>query len=331
MSTQQPINFALTFPQKKVFKIVETSTMRTVMERTLAVHVLSALVVWYGRSRLGKTTTALLMVDKLAAIYDPNNPDAFRAVHYEVGGVEAHSGNEVKRGIKSLYNAALSTRLDDAVYVRDPPESLAARLVHGLRLRNIQMIFVDEAGLLSLNAIRGMVLVRDVAENMGWPLTIIFIGMDDLPVKMTKLPQIENRVHEWCFFEEYDLDSTWGMLAELHPHFISLNRDDEAHQKQISFIHQTYGGIPGLIVPFLQRLDHEVNKLRAANVPFEVDLQLLRATHLRTARAKRKSISQSQEEYGSKSALQESSPIVTSTKSRTAEHSVKGENRKGTR
>jgi hypothetical protein len=325
MSTQ-PINFNLAFPQRRSFKIVETSMMRVIMERTLSVHVLSALVVWYGLSRLGKTTTAILMVDKLAAIYDPNNPDAFRAVHYEVGGVEAYSGNEMKRGIKSLYNAALGTLLDAAVYVRDPPESLAARLVHGLRLRNIQMIFVDEAGLLSLNAIRGMVLVRDVAENMGWPLTIIFIGMDDLPVKMTQLPQIENRVHEWCFFEEYDLDSTWAILAELHPHFASLNREDKNHQMQVEFIHNTYGGLLGLIVPFLQRLDHEINKLRTANITFDVDLQLLRATHLRTARAKNKSIIQSQKECGSELAQLESSPVITHTKSRTGKPRNKGKN-----
>ena len=328
--TDQPINFTLAFPQKRVFKIVETSMMRVILERTLSVHVLSALVVWYGRSRLGKTTTALLMVDKLAAIYDPNNPDAFRAVHYEVGEVEAYSGNEMKRGIKSLYNAALGTLLDNAVYVRDPPESLAARLVHGLRLRNIQMIFVEEAGCLSLDAIRGMVLVRDVAENTGWPLTIVFIGMDDLPVKMTRLPQIENRVHEWCYFEEYDLDNTWAILAELHPHFASLDRDNKEHQELVKFIHDTYGGIPGLIVPFLQRLDHEINKLRAANITFQVDLQLLRATHLRTARAKNKSISKSQEECRGKPTRRESSSIITQTKSQNAGHSSKGGNRKDT-
>jgi DNA transposition AAA+ family ATPase len=207
------IKFRITFPTKRTFPIIETMMMRLIIERTLSVHILGALVIWYGISRIGKTTTAQLMVDKLAEAYDPDDPNAFRAVHYEVGKIEEYTGNETKRGIKSLYNAVIGTPLDEAVYIRDPPEVLAARLVHGAKLRNIQMVFVDEAGLLSLEAIRGMVLVRDVAENMGWTLTIVFIGMDDLPIKVTRKPQIVNRIHEWCFFKEYDFDDTWKLLV----------------------------------------------------------------------------------------------------------------------
>ncbi len=217
----------------------------------------------------------------------------------------------MKRGIKSLYNAALNTRLDESVYVRNPPEHLAGLLVHGLRVRNISMIFVDEAGCLSVDAIRGMVLVRDIAENTGWPLTIIFVGMDDLPVKMTRLPQIENRIHEWCFFKEYDFDGTWAMLAELHPHFAGLDSNCPEHQEQVKFIHSRYGGFPGLLVPFLQRLEHRFKQLCSTGMVTVIDLTLLRAVHLLTARDKELSISESEETRGVKPIPPESAQVTT--------------------
>lgn len=291
--------FKITFPTKRTFPIIETMMMRLIIERTLSVHVLSPLIIWYGVSRIGKTTTAQLMVDKIAEIYDPDDPNAFRAVHYEVGKIEENVGNDSKRGIKSLYNAVMDTPLDEAVYVRDPPEVLAKRLVHGAKLRNIQMVFIDEAGLLSFDAIRGMVLVRDVAENLGWTFTIVFIGMDDLPIKVAREPQVVNRIHEWCLFKEYGFDNTWEMLSELHPHFASLDKNQKEHIEQVEFVHSRHRGLPGLIIPYLQRLDHHlsINKLRANGYKGEINLTVLRSVYLMTSRDKDESIAQAEQKH----------------------------------
>ena len=48
--------------------------MKQIIRRTLAVHTLSAIVVWYGESRIGKTTTAEYTVAKILEAYDDDNP-----------------------------------------------------------------------------------------------------------------------------------------------------------------------------------------------------------------------------------------------------------------
>jgi hypothetical protein len=278
----------INFPQRKPKKVVETKMMKQIIRRTLAVHTLSAIVVWYGESRIGKTTTAEYTVAKILEAYDDDNPLAFRAKYIEVGEIPPWSGNEMKKGVKSLYFAALRTSLDEGIYQRDPIEAIAARFVHELRKRNIQIIFIDEAGGLSIDAIHGMVLVRDTAVSLGWTLTLVFIGMGDLPVKVEERSQIAGRINEWCYFVEYDLDDTWNLLAELHPHFARLNRKNESHREQVSFLRDTYGGIPGHLASFIGRMEYRLQEYKG-----EIDLTFLRAVHLLTARDKQRSIQHS--------------------------------------
>lgn len=278
----------INFPQRKEKKVVETKMMKQIISRTLAVHPLGALVVWYGETRIGKTTTAEYTVKKILEAYDQDNPLAFRAKYLEVGEIPPWSGNEMKKGVKSLYFAALRTSLDEGVYQREPIEAIAVRLIHELQKRNIQLIFIDEAGSLSVDAIRGMVLVRDIAESMGWTLTLVFVGMDDLPAKMEKRRPIGSRVHEWCYFVEYDLNDTWSLLAELHPHFAGLDRKNEEHQEQVRFLLDTYGGFPGHLLSFIRRMEYRLQEYRS-----QIDLRFLRAVHLLTARDKQRSIEHS--------------------------------------
>lgn len=281
----------ISFPKIKEKKIIVTKQMKRVMNRTLRVHQGGALVVWSGQSRLGKTTTAAEMVRQLDSQYDPENPNAFRCVHYEVGEIPHWSGQEQKRGIRSLYHACIG-KLDEGDYRTLPTEDLAKQLVYGLRRKNIQKIFVDEAGTLSLDAIRGMVLVRDVAEIQGWNLSITFIGMDDLPTKMCRVPQIEKRIHEWCYFEEYSLNELFEILKELHSHFAALDLSKPEHLEQIQFIHDKFGGIPGEVVPFLTRLDQQEGKVASG-----IDIRLLKAVYLSTQRDKDRAIAASKNNY----------------------------------
>jgi hypothetical protein len=166
---------------------------------------------------------------------------------------------------------------------------LAKQLVYGLKRKNIRMIFIDEAGTLSLDAIRGMVLVRDVAQIQGWPLSLVFIGMDDLPTKMCAVPQIENRIHEWSYFAEYRLEELFEMLKELHPHFAGLDLNNPMDREQVEFIHQKFGGMPGLVVPFLNKLDRREGKFGTGSI----DLRVLKAVYLRTQRDKDRAIASS--------------------------------------
>jgi DNA transposition AAA+ family ATPase len=73
------------FPVPMEEKIIETGFMKEVMNRTLMVHPGNS--VWYGESRVGKTTTARHIVKTVNDAFNPYNPYAFRAVHYEVGQI----------------------------------------------------------------------------------------------------------------------------------------------------------------------------------------------------------------------------------------------------
>ncbi len=279
----------LEIPKREAIKIVPTGQMHRAARRLLSIH--RALGVLHGRSRLGKTTTAHWITGGINAQFNPDDADSYRALHYEVGEITKWSGQEQKKGIRSLYHAALG-RLDEGQYRQLPPEDLARQLVYGLRRKNIGLIFVDEAGCLSVDALRGMMLVSDVAQLSDWSLTIVFVGMDDLPVKICTLPQLEKRVHEWIYYEPYNLDETWALLKELHPHFKLLDGTKSAHREQVEFIHEEYGGVPGEIVPFIRRMNSRLDGSHGT-----VDVTLLKAIHLTMLRDKTRAIEDSKLKY----------------------------------
>jgi len=133
---------------------------------------------------------------------------------------------------------------------------------------------VDEAGTLSLEAIRGLCLIRDIAANEDWTLTIVFIGMDDLPDKLVKIPRIHLRLLDTCHFTQYEVEDTWRLLEKLHPYFAKLDPKSKAHREQVETIHEMCGGLPGLIVPYVHKLSYRLQSLKG-----EVDLLFLRAVH----------------------------------------------------
>jgi hypothetical protein len=232
------------------------------------------------------------VVKTINEAFNPYNPHAFRAVHYEVGQISEWSGNEQKRGLKSLYNAALG-RIDEGLYRSDPAETITEQLILGLMRKNIQQIFVDEAGNLSLEAIRGMLMAYDAAKNSEHPFSLIFIGMDDLPTKVNELPQVKGRIQEWCYFEPYDLKGIADILTKISSHFESLDLTNAEHIEQVEFIHEMCGGFPGLLIPFLRKLERY-----QLIEPEQINTTYLRTIHLRTMIDKNKSIDKSKELYG---------------------------------
>src|SRR5947209_16354039 len=82
--------------------VVETGMMKSAIRRMLAVHHLGGLCVWSGRAGMGKTTTAQYMVRLTEDAYDPDDPRAFRVMHYQAGSKNP-TKSEAKHGIRSLY------------------------------------------------------------------------------------------------------------------------------------------------------------------------------------------------------------------------------------
>jgi hypothetical protein len=279
------------FPDPIQAAIIETGMMRWAMKRTTAVHHLGGFCMWSGRAGMGKTTAAQQMVKLIEEGYAPSNPKAFRAVHYEAGSVEDWTKNEAKRGIRSLY-CGVGYGLDEGAYRGYLPEELAADLVHFLIKTNTQFIFVDEAGLLSRKALRGMATVSDTAKLKGWTLTIVLIGMDNLPTKLADKAQLERRVYEWIYFKPCTLEETLKLLATLHPYFETLSLKDKGQRRQVQYIHDACKGMPGSVVPFASRFRNLFDEC-----PGDDPMTVIQAAHIQPLYDKNRSISDSQSSY----------------------------------
>lgn len=287
-----PTRFRVQFPERRETEnvIVETPLMTRTAMRTLALHYGSPLVVWTGPSRNGKTETAKWLRDNINQASE-RDPNGFRAVHFEYGGGTEGGKNEIKRAIRSVYHATVA-KLDEGLFRQSPPEDLALHVVKGLRAKNIQMLMVDEAGLLKVDGLRALVIIRDVAQDHGWPLSIVLIGMDTLPTDIALLPQIERRVHEWCYFEPYVLEETYELLVGLDPQFAELRLDVPAQRDMIAFIQEICAGLPGLLAPFLLKLHYNQSMLGG-----QLSLTLLRAVHMTTDKEHQKALSAASTEY----------------------------------
>jgi type II secretory pathway predicted ATPase ExeA len=226
--------------------------MKYASKLTLEAHYNCGLVMWSGGVGRGKTWCAEWMVEELNAQYDPLDPNTFRLKHYEVGRIAKWSGREEKIALRSLYHAIIGP-MDEGVYRTFPLEAIAEIIVHGLRRMGYQMIFVDEAGRFSLNALDALVLVSDTAGIMEWPLTIVVIGMDDLPVKIKLNERVYSRVHQKICFAPYKPHETWDLLAALDPYFAGLNRNKSEDKEQVELVHELTGGNPRAITSFVGR------------------------------------------------------------------------------
>ena len=243
------------YPVRLEEKIYITDLVREARTRTFVVHQGGAMVVYTGKAGTGKTTTAREIRRALERKFDSSNPDAFRAVHFEFGRVNVGQGNESKRAIRSVYDA-VGLNLPEGDYNSMTVEGLATTLVEFLRLQRIEMIFADEAGLVSFEAIGGLVTLLNVAKNMGWRLTVILIGMDDLPIKLKRRQQTDRRAYEWIHFHPYGLEDTIRLLKVMHPHFEQLDEHSDDGKEQFEYMHKITGGLPGYMFPFICRFDY---------------------------------------------------------------------------
>lgn len=272
------------FPRLVTDERIVTGAMRAARKRTFAVHSESPLVVWSGRHRIGKSTTAQWLEETIneECAKKPNDAAAFRALHYQVGEIP-NVPIAAKLAIRGLISATVGPP-DRGVYLQSSPDDLARLAVAGLRRLNIRMVFIDEAGLLSLRAIGGLVQVRDLAKKKEWPLTLVLIGMDDLPIKLQQRPQIFGRVHDWISFDPYTLDETAELLAKIHPVFADLDPEDEV----LRWIHEQFEGVPGEMVPFVRRVAaHLAGRVLSVSLLKAVDSIMIRDRKQMTSDSKK--------------------------------------------
>jgi hypothetical protein len=260
----------LRLPAHNPTPLVETSLMRRTVRVTKTAIPDGGIVIWTGKSRLGKTSTAMWLVDRLEECYVPSDPRTYRARHYQTGQVNRR--DQQKAAVASLYAQVHRVSVTHHAYANTDIALLAEQVVQGLIRKGIRLLAVDEAGCLSLDAIRGMVLVTDTARNMGWPTSLVLIGMDDLPQTVEQLDQIKGRIHAWCRFVPYDIEETKKVLAALHPHFAGLSSKTSELHAQAEYVFEQFGGVLGTIVYYLHQVDANVRELGG-----RIDLDVLKA------------------------------------------------------
>jgi hypothetical protein len=227
------------------------------------------------------------MVQYINRSYEEQNPEAYRAVHCEFcSDVRTRRAMGPKAGIRRLHHAVVGP-VNPYTFDRTPEESLAHQVVRAIRKKRIQMIFIDEAGTLQVEEIRGLAHVRNVAEAMKWPLTLVLVGMDELPERVTALLQVERRVVHWSYFKPYALDADWWrLLAGLHPHFAGMDARNASDCTEVRFVHEKYKGLLGEMMTFLRRLTLRMRQ----NPAVPVDIAFLEAVHAELQLSKRQAI-----------------------------------------
>jgi hypothetical protein len=173
----------------------------------------------------------------------------------EVGKFSQTDRLAMKRICQQVHHEVVG-RLPRGVSLGMGAEEIASSVVEELRLRAIGILVVDEAGGLTQDAVRGLMLLSNTARRLRHPLSIVFVGMDDLPRLLTKLPQHKRRTTAHVFFDSYSIQDTLALLRAIHPHFAGHRLDDPQHRRVVEFIHRiTQDGLPGYVVPFLNKLD----------------------------------------------------------------------------
>jgi hypothetical protein len=266
------------FRAPRKHKIYVTNFMKEVLNRTYAVHAGDAIVIYAGEAGVGKTSTARKICESLERKFDSGNPNAFRGIHFQFGRISRGQGNEAKRAIRSVYDA-VGLNLPEGEYNTMSVQRLCSTLIEYLRLNRIQMIFADEAGLLSLEAVGGLITLLDIADDLQWLLTIILVGMDDLALKLKSRQQTFRRSCEWIYFTRYDLEDTIKLLRAMHPYFAGLDENIREGKAQFEFMYEITLGLPGFMFPFINRFDYRWRGLKNLQ---PITLEFLQTVHMIT-------------------------------------------------
>lgn len=242
------------FPQDPA--LIETPIMHNARIRVTAIHSQRGqFACLTGRSRAGKTTTAQWLMQQMNARYELREPKAFRAAFYETGPIRSGpADHQYKQAIRALYENVIVRQMDTAIYKGD--RAVMARLtVTALMEADIQVVFIDEAGRQSCYALEGLSHVLNTAASMGWPLTIVLVGMHDLPLTIRELPQVMNRVRDTILFRSYTPDETLAFLVNVHPFFAALNPAAQETKELVTWFlaPEVSDGLPGLMVDIVER------------------------------------------------------------------------------
>jgi type II secretory pathway predicted ATPase ExeA len=234
--------------------VVITRQMRFAVQRTLAHARWHPIVVWTGYPGAGKTTAARWLASTFTG--DTQGDPAGSARHaliLELGGSTVVGNGADKRLMRALFEE-VAGQISEATYRRSTADSLAAMLVEDLRAFGTQLLILDEAGRLSDVALDGITLLRNKAEAVGVPLSIVLVGMGDLPGRVERIPQLRRRVVDTILFAQSELADVRNMLLAWFPKEVERLGVDLNDAELLQAIADVTQSLPGSILPLMTKV-----------------------------------------------------------------------------
>jgi type II secretory pathway predicted ATPase ExeA len=285
---------ALLYPAPRQSRIVVTPEMESAFSRVALCHSgPGQMVAVVGPSGAGKTTSMRLLSRQIEEDCDAKVQNAWRTLYYVTADlINAHRTTLERHVLAQMLSDGLGLSVDKDLR-RSRPEDLRHKILLALRQRNVQMVFIDEAGLipaLGLNALANLVNTAEV--SFQWPLTIVLVGMNNLPITIRELPQVERRVIDTIFFQPYGAEEALEALAQIEPFFESLNHATEDGRIMMEFLTSpevSSGGMLGIMIQLVQRTSDICQR---DGRPFS--LRELRMVHHLSARDRNRAVEQAQ-------------------------------------
>lgn len=272
-------------------RVVITPEMEIAFQRIKRVHrqgpcQMAAVV---GPSRAGKTTSMLLLADDLNTRCDANEPEACRAIYYVAADYKADRRATLERHVLAQ---VLSDGLDISVASdvrRLRPEDLRKKILLACRQRNIEIVFIDEAGQIPAEGLAALANLMNTAQVMFQRrLTIVLIGMDDLPLAIGEQPQVSKRVIDTIMFRPYGPAMAREILAQVEPFFDTLDLETEDGRRVMEFMTSkevSDGGVLGMMIQLVRKTSEQCRDHGT-----EFSLRELRMAHLEAARDRNRAI-----------------------------------------
>lgn len=183
-------------------------------------HATPGLQVWTGPPGVGKTMAAQQLEIECNAAAGAGKEGAYRAHYFATGGEVTHgTTRQMKRGLQSAYEQLLEEELSPADLRRMTEESMARDVIEEARLRNLQLLIVDEAGTKTQAEIRGLAMLSDQGRRRNWPFTVLLVGMDDLATKVDGLPVIRSRDRRLSMFRPWSAEDILAFMFGRAPTF----------------------------------------------------------------------------------------------------------------
>jgi len=256
---------AYTFAPRPITKIVETGMMRYTSNTIANVHaVRGQFVIVTGTSGVGKTTTAERISQSIndAFAKNPTNPDAYRARYYIATDHRTMKGKESPQLVQRRLLAEFAGQVLQLAVPADIRNINISKwmdaIVLGLRQQQVQIVFIDEAGYLPSNALDCLATLANKSTSRAFdhPLTIVLVGMHNLPANIQAQDNLCRRVADWVTFEPCNADEVKLVLTPLDPFFAALDLKSDDGRDVIEFLRSpevSRGGLLGLIVPLAER------------------------------------------------------------------------------